>query len=222
MTIDAEFWHTRWRDGVTPWHQARPNRLLVGYFGLLGLAERAQVLVPLCGKAVDMRWLLERRHRVLGVELSEVAARAFFDDNGLRYEERREGRFLVLSGADVTILCGDVFDLESEHLSGVDAVYDRAALIALDAADRERYVAHLTQRLPEGVSQLLVTFEFDPARIDGPPFAVAPEEVRRRFGHRYAVRLLESAEVLHEQHNLRARGLDALTEHAFLLLDQRF
>ena len=38
----------------------------------LGLAKGAAVLVPLCGKSLDLVWLAEQGHAVIGVELAEA------------------------------------------------------------------------------------------------------------------------------------------------------
>ena len=219
MSTDAEFWHGRWQEGFTPWHEGRVNRCLERHFALLGLAEDALVLAPLCGKAVDMRWLLEQRCRVLGVELSPIAARAFFEDHGLRFEEREEGPFTVLEGERLSILCGDFFDLTAAHLAQVGAVYDRAAVGALDVPERGRYAALLCERLPVGVPQLVITLEYDRQRMEGPPFSVGDADMRRLYDTRYGLRTLESSDVLDDYPRFRERGLDALTEHAFLMLD---
>jgi len=170
---------------------------------------------------VDMRVLLEWRYRVLGVELSDIAARDFFEENGLRYQRRKEGAFEIFDGDDATILCGDVFDLGAQQLSQVDAVYDRAALIALDEPARDRYVRQLSALLPDGVPQLVVTLEYDEQRMDGPPFSVSPSEVQARYSHRYGVRSLGHSDVLDDEPRFRERGLDSLTEHAFLLIDAK-
>jgi thiopurine S-methyltransferase len=219
VSVDHEFWHGRWEEGFTPWHQGRVNRCLERHFSLLNLADDILVFVPLCGKAVDMRWLLEHRCRVLGIDLSERAAREFFADNGLRYAEREEGAFTVLEGAGATIFCGDVFELTDTHLAGIGAVYDRAALSALDEDDRRRYAAHLTRILPPGTAQLVITLDYDTSRMTGPPFAVTPDEMQRHYAGRFGIRLLDSSDVIHEEPRFRERGLDVLTEHAFLLLD---
>ena len=79
--MEAEFWLERWRDGRTHFHQSRVTPLLQKYWPSLALPAGSTVLVPLCGKSLDMLWLAEQRHRVLGVELSELAFTQFFSEH---------------------------------------------------------------------------------------------------------------------------------------------
>ena len=43
------------------------------------------VFVPMCGKSLDMVWFAEQGCRVIGVELSSLAAKDFFDELGLAF-----------------------------------------------------------------------------------------------------------------------------------------
>ena len=109
MSIDPEFWHGRWRDGNTPWHRPFPNERLDTHFGHLDVPDGGQVFVPLCGKAVDMAWLAARGWQVLGVELSPVAVRDFFAEQGIAASESIDGPFHARAGGGVRLLCGDFF-----------------------------------------------------------------------------------------------------------------
>lgn len=219
MPIDPDFWHGRWEDGNTPWHQPHPNARLAAHFSRLVVPDGGEVLVPLCGKSHDMRWLLERQYRVLGVELSELAVREFFHDHGLRVTEREHFGLPALEAPGIRILCADMFALTREHLSGVSAVYDRGALVALDESDQERYARMLCGLLPVGAEQLLVTLEYDTTRMQGPPFSIDEARVRSLYGDRFRIARVESGDVLDEEPHFRERGLEALTEHAFVLTD---
>ena len=53
--------------------------------------------------------------------------------------------------------------------------------------------------------------------MEGPPFSVGIEEVCRRFQNRRTVAVLESRDVIEQEHGLRQRGLTSLMEHAFLI-----
>lgn len=167
------FWHQRWEAGQIGFHEGKPNLHLERYAGVLG--EGTQVLVPLCGKAVDLAWLAARGHEVVGVELSPVAGEAFFAERGWTPERRREGPFLARRAGGVTILEGDVFGLDGEYA----AAWDRAALIALPAEVRARYAPNLRARVRGPI--LVVTFVYDQARRDGPPFSVGADEVRALY-----------------------------------------
>src|SRR5690348_18017582 len=79
----AEFWLERWREGRTGFHRDTPMPLLLRHWPALALPRGSRVLVPLCGKTLDMPWLAEQGHRVLGVELSPLAVEQFFAGQGL-------------------------------------------------------------------------------------------------------------------------------------------
>ena len=77
----AEDWQERWREGRIGWHQSGGHPGLQRHWPWTG----RRVLVPLCGKAVDLRWLAERGNAVVGVELSPLAVESFFAEQGLQY-----------------------------------------------------------------------------------------------------------------------------------------
>jgi thiopurine S-methyltransferase len=79
-------------------------------------------------------------------------------------------------------------------LGPVDAVYDRAALVALPASMRDRYIAHLTS-ITAKAPQLLICYEYDQSAMEGPPFSITGEEVLRYYAATYDAKLLASAEV---------------------------
>lgn len=215
--MEHDFWHDRWHRGLTPFHEGRVNPMLERHFERLQIEEDALVFVPLCGKAVDMRWIRERGRGVLGVELSSVAVRDFFREQGWESEEYQEPPFRRHEGAGVRLLCGDYFELRAEHLAGVTAAYDRAALIALPPEMRERYARRLLELLGPAVPVLLVTFEYPRGEIEGPPFSVDEAEVRAHFEPARRVHRLETREALDDAPGLAERGLTRLREHAFLL-----
>jgi thiopurine S-methyltransferase len=180
--MEAEFWRARWREGRIGFHLDRPNPHLVRHAAALfdGQAPGAQrILVPLCGKSVDLAWLAAREGApsVVGVELVEDAARAFFTEQGLPAHRTHDGPLVRWEGGTVEIVVGDFFDVTRAELGGFAACFDRAALVALPPATRPSYVAHLRSLLDPGARVLLVTFEHD-APGDEPPFSVPEPEVR--------------------------------------------
>jgi thiopurine S-methyltransferase (Se/Te detoxification family) len=200
----GEYWAERWREGRIGFHEGRPNRWLEQHLSRLG--ARRRVLVPLCGKAEDMALLASRGHQVVGVELVEDAARAFFAEHGLTPEQSAAGPFRVLEAGGVRILVGDFLATTPELLDGVDALYDRAALIALPLDLRKRYARHARSLLPAGAPGLLVTIEYPQALWEGPPFAVLPDEVRKLYGD---LEMAELGEGPADAPTLRAAGVHA-------------
>lgn len=192
--MDAEFWRAKWRDGQLGWHQPEAHPMLVRHLSALGLQEGARVFVPLCGKTLDIHWLLAAGLRVAGAELVEAAVEQLFAELGATPDVAAAGHLKRYSVEGLDVFVGDLFALDAATLGPVDAVYDRAALVALPPETRPRYAAHVAA-ITDAAPQLAVTFEYDQSRMDGPPFAVPEEEVRALYDAAYDVARLEAAEL---------------------------
>ena len=215
--MEPDFWHTRWQQNQIGFHQGEVNPYLPQHWNSLGVAAPARVLVPLCGKSLDLLWLREQGYTVEGVELSELAVRAFFEEQGVTPRCSQQGEFQVWESDGLRLWCGDFFKLGAGMLGPVDAVYDRAALIALPAPMRRQYVDHL-QILAGPLPHFLVTLVYPQAQMDGPPFSVDQAEVDSLFADRYAgTRPHACHDVLSESPQLQQRGLDRLDECVYLL-----
>lgn len=166
-----EPWIERWREGRIGWHEPDGNRSLHKHWRATG----RRVLVPMCGKSRDMLWLAMQGNEVVGIEVSDIAVRAFFDENGLEFAVDGD-KALVYRAKDVpiTIICGDYFAFDAH---GFDAHYDRGALVALPADERPAYAAHTNALLTSDALQLVITLEYEQELADGPPWSVAAEEV---------------------------------------------
>ena len=187
--MDPDFWRARWERCEIGFNQRAPHGFLAKH-GPSSLAGR--VMAPLCGKSVDMLWLRAAGHEVAGIELSAIACEAFFAENAIPVERRREGAFDVFRADGITLWCGDLFDAPDAAWEGIGSVYDRAALVALPPPLRARYAAVVGERArAAGAPILLVTYEHP--RGSGPPFSVSEDEVRRLYAG-FAVRRLESVE----------------------------
>lgn len=210
--MNEAFWHERWARNEIGFHLGEVNPYLLRHWPSLALPNGARVLVPLCGKSLDVAWLVEQGFAVVGVELSEKAVRAFFDEQRLVPQVERRGAFQRFVAGRLEILCGDVFALGAAELEGCVAIYDRAALIALPLALRQRYVDHLTSLMPTGAELLLVTVEYDQAEMSGPPFSVPQQEVVQLYAGRWQLELLARHDVLQQNWKFLQRGLSRLEE----------
>ena len=214
--MEKEFWLERWTRNEIGFHQADINPHLRRFWCEAAPAS-GRVFVPLCGKSRDLLWLRDQGHPVLGVELSALAAQAFFEENGQLPARHSSPPFESFEADGVEILCGDFFNLEATRLKDVTAVYDRAALVALPPGLRARYAAHLADILPPGTRLLLVTFDYEQGEMNGPPFAVSPTEVNALFAPFGPIRKLASSDALAENPRFRERGLTRIEEHVFLI-----
>jgi thiopurine S-methyltransferase len=216
--MDAQFWHERWEARQIGFHQDNIHVYLENFWPHLNIAPGTQVFVPLCGKSLDMLWLLEQELRVFGVELSPIAVAAFFSENGLTARQGQIKDFSCWEFGEVTLWCGDFFDLRPEQVAESGAVYDRASLIALPPAMRQRYAAHLADLLCPGTPILLVTLEYNQAQMHGPPFSVSAAEVAHLFGADFSIETLAGKDILAEESHFQSKGLTALHECAYKLI----
>lgn len=182
--MDPAFWLERWRQGRTAFHEGKPNALLAACFPRLYLRRGDRVFVPLCGKATDLDWIASQGNRVAGAELSQSAVKAAFERMGLVPRVENLGSHRRYTAENIEIFVGDIFDLSPETLGPVDAIYDRAALVALPGTMRPDYARHL-MALTNMAQQLLIAFDYDQSQMEGPPFSVGEEEIREHYGDRY-------------------------------------
>ncbi|NQD96065.1 thiopurine S-methyltransferase [Pseudomonas sp. CrR25] len=215
--MDEKFWQARWAQDQIGFHLERVNPYLVRHWPSLQLPPGARVLVPLCGKSLDLLWLAGQGYRVLGVELAEKALLDFFAEQQLQAEVTECGAFKVYRAGTLELWCGDFFALTAEDLADCVAFYDRAALIALPPAMREAYVAHLTATLGQGCAGLLVTLDYEQSLMDGPPFAVGDAEVQRCLGSAWQIEQLQQQDVLEQEWKFLRRGLRRLEEVVYRL-----
>jgi thiopurine S-methyltransferase len=215
--MNPEFWHARWERGEIGWHQDEINSHLLRYWPVLRPPASATVFVPLCGKTLDMLWLAGEGHRVLGVEISEIAVRELFAQHGLSPTVTEAGLFQRWQADELTLLCGDFFDLTAADLADIDVIYDRASLIALPPDRRPAYAEHLKAIAPAATPILLITLGYDQREMRGPPFSVHADEIAERFADRYEIDHLDSINALAESPGFRRRGLTALTESVWHL-----
>ena len=205
--MDTEFWKARWRANEIGWHEGRANALLAAHWPALGLAKGSIVFVPLCGKSADMAWLAAQGHHVIGVELSEIAVRDFFAENGLDPKRTSQDGFEVSSAGGIEIWRGDFFQLQRRHLTGVAGVYDRASLVAMPPTMQPAYAAKLTEIVPEAAPMLVLTFDYDQSLMAGPPFSVPTARVEALYGQQFTINELERRDALASRPDLQARGL---------------
>ncbi len=217
--MDPAFWKSRWESQQIAFHQPVPNEYLTRHVGQLTGSLEARVLVPLCGKSLDLTYLAGLGHHVVGVEVVEQAVFAFFADQRLAPRREVLGKVERFSVGGVEIFRADVFDMTRETLGPVEAVFDRAALIALPGSLRARYAPHVVSLLSPGARILLVALTYDEARMKGPPFCVPEAEVRQLYSQTCDIELLEESEGIDKPANARfvQRGAKSIVEQIFLL-----
>ncbi len=215
--MDNDFWHARWQSNQIGFHQNELNPYLVRYWPSLHLEPQSRVFVPLCGKTLDMIWLLDQGHAVLGNEISQLAVEAFFAEHRLTPAIRQETGFTRWTCDRIEILCGDFFELTPAASGRIDALYDRAALIALTPAQRARYAARIMEMLEPQTPGLLVTLDYEQQKMQGPPFAVSGNEVSNLYQEGFSVEQLAHTDIIEAQPQFREKGLNTLHESVYRL-----
>lgn len=189
-----DFWHQKWENNEIGFHLPDANPLLVKHFSTLNLKQGARVFLPLCGKTLDIAWLLAQGYRVAGAELSAIAIEDLFHSLNLIPTITKLGEITHYSATNIDMFVGDIFKVTPAMLGNVDAVYDRAALVALPDDMRKTYSTHL-MAVTNKVAQLLICFEYEQSVHAGPPFSICADEVERHYQAAYDSILLASEEI---------------------------
>ncbi|MGE6390779.1 thiopurine S-methyltransferase [Psychrobacter pacificensis] len=220
--MNPEFWHKRWQEKRIGFNQSAVNPLLTEYIDHLDLAVGSRIFVPLCGKSIDMVWLAAQGYDVVGVELVETAVQAFFAEQNIQpivsqHVENPDikcyqGQLVdVDEQRTITLWAADIFALTSTDLGTIDAIYDKAALIALPADMRPDYSEQI-RKVSDNAPQLLITLNYDQSKKDGPPFSINHEQVQQYYGSHYQICKLAS-----EPSSIGSMPDLKVTEHIWLL-----
>ncbi|MBB6522173.1 thiopurine S-methyltransferase [Pseudoteredinibacter isoporae] len=193
--MDAAFWHQVWKDRNIGFHQADVDPVLIKHIHHLNLKSGDRVFVPLCGKTKDIGWLLDQGYQVCGAELNEGAVIELFEFLGLSAKVKDMGEVKCYHSQNIDIFVGDIFSLQREPLGKVDAIYDRAALIALPPKMRKAYSQHLNA-LSNSATQLVVVYEYDPSLMEGPPFSIDSDEMYTLYGASHEVQCLPHSRLI--------------------------
>lgn len=220
--MEISYWRARWNNDKTGWHMTEVYPHLPSFWPLLQLKEDATVLVPLCGKSLDLLWLKNNGYRVIGVDVSHKAAENFFGEHRLDHQTYTKGPFTVYKHEDLSIWCGDFFKLKSGYLPKIDAIYDKAALIALPEDQRKDYAENVLTIGNASTQMLLNTFEYEQDEMSGPPFSVFRDELNELYGDHFTIELLHEESIMDSLVKFQQRGLSSyLIEKVYHLRPKR-
>ncbi len=215
--MEQTFWLEHWAANKIGFHRPETNPFLMRHWAAMDIDPADRVFVPLCGKSLDMVWLAEMGHEIVGVELSPLAIQDFFTEQGMPASSTRTNGFVRMQGEGITLFSGDFFKLGPSHVQPAGAVYDRGALIALPEEMRRLYVEKLAELAPAPV--LLITTDYDQNEMPGPPFAVSAAEVRVLYEDRYDIHALEGpVDILDQEPIFAERGVTQLAANVFRLV----
>ncbi|MFC5077713.1 Thiopurine S-methyltransferase [Vibrio thalassae] len=211
---DFELWHDKWAANKIGFHLEDVNPLLIKHWNEVKPSRVDSVFVPLCGKSEDLIWLAQLHDNVQGVELSQIAVRAFFAEHFYTpMVTPINGQFELYQFDELDIYVGDYF---TAPIKPVDLIYDRAALIAMPEDLRALYVDKLKQSLNPGGRILMITLDYVQSEMSGPPFSVPSNEIKDYFGEDYRLTLLERDEADSEHRRIK-QGLSRFAEEVWLV-----
>lgn len=192
--MDTDFWEQKWNRNEIGFHKSEANPLLVKYFDSLSLKKDERIFIPLCGKTLDIFWLIKNGFKVVGVELVEIAIEQLFQENNIDFKVLQENNFKHYYAKNLDIYVGNFFDLSKDILGKVDAIYDRAAIVALPEDMRNGYSLHLKE-VTNNAPQLVITFDYNQSERQGPPFSVSEDEINKHYKSFYNISILESSDI---------------------------
>jgi thiopurine S-methyltransferase len=192
---ENNLWLERWKNREIGFDQVEANSFMMKYFERLNLEKGVHVLVPLCGKSVDISWLLSEGYAVTGIELSETAVLELFEGLGITPSISKVGEVTLYSMDNLKIFVGDIFKVTEEMIGKVDAIYDRAALVALTLEWRIKYSRHLRE-ITKNAPQLLVSIEYEQTSTLRSPYSVDADEILQVFSKYYSINLLAREEIV--------------------------
>lgn len=193
--MDAEFWLDKWQHNQIGFHKSEANPLLIKHINALALNKGDRIFLPLCGKTLDIGWLIEKGFRIVGAELSELAIEQLFTQLDLEPTIEQLANLRLYSADNIDIFVGNIFDLTRDMIGDVDAVFDRAALVALPEDMRKTYTKHVID-VTSCAPQLLLTFEYGVSDVAGPPHSIPQDEVVALYGNHYHLQTLEPFDIV--------------------------
>ena len=188
--MKAEFWHRLWDRNEIGFHNEYVNKLFLENFPKLELKKHSRIFIPLCGKTVDIKWLLDNNYKVVGIELNEKAVNELFNYLKLKPTVKKVNNLILYSALNIDIFLGDIFQLDIKILDKIDMIYDRGAIVALPSEMRKNYTSHLIN-ITEAALQLIITYEYNQNIMKGPPFSVEESQLKNYYNDYYNFKLLE-------------------------------
>ncbi|XP_043921204.1 thiopurine S-methyltransferase isoform X2 [Protopterus annectens] len=219
--IKVDEWLNRWENKQTPFHMNEAHKMLKKYVDvMLNGKDHLRILFPLCGKAVDMKWLADLGHKIVGIEVSEKAILEFFTEQSVSYSKEAvsdvPGATLFKSSdGKISIYCCSIYDVSSSFIGKFDGIWDRGSLVAISPCDRQRYSELMLSLMEDDCCYLLEAFDYDPRLHKGPPFFVPFSAIEELYGSTCNIKFLEAADMLTDRQ--REWGLDYFIQNIYMI-----
>ncbi|XP_072026650.1 probable thiopurine S-methyltransferase [Amphiura filiformis] len=194
-------WVTQWENGRTKFHKSAVHPMLLKHIDrLVEGKDKPRFYLPLCGKSVDLKWLLDRGYAVIGCEIAELGIQQFFEEHDIKYKTEKmteiEGTVYKGTDDDITIYSCDFFKLTSAIMSKVDCIWDRGSMAAINPEDRQKYSEVIIELMKPDSRYLLDMFQLEHHTFAGPPHNFEPEDAQKLYGTKCTVEHLENVNVM--------------------------
>lgn len=219
--MEISYWQSRWKEKKIGWHLDKVYPLLPKVWPQVSVNGNARVLVPLCGKSLDMIWLAEQGCDVRGVEVSASALREFRDLYPSTFTVSESHGFTIYKSEKMELWEGDFLKFPATAISSPDLVYDKAAMVALPPEMRPAYSRKVLELCCKKTKILLQTFDYVQEEMNGPPFSVTEKEVQNHFGDHFELTLMHEQSKLELLNKFRRRGLTSKLKEKLYLLEPR-
>ncbi|RXG67971.1 Thiopurine S-methyltransferase [Armadillidium vulgare] len=145
------FWEKLWSTKLTPFHQKEVCPFLLKNSSNLNFASPKRVFIPLCGKALELKWFYDQGFEVVGVELISIPVEEFFKEQNLSFKIRELPWAKVYESSDqrIKIYVADIFSVEPEEVGKFDVIWARADYTIVKIAEREKYSKLMKQLCKE-------------------------------------------------------------------------
>ena len=197
-----EGWKEKWKQGMFSWHRSEVSKTLKKYLSDLTRGEpNVSILVPWCGKSLDIPWLCSEGYNVVGIELSEIAAQMLFQENDIPYSVSKEGKLTIYQAQDrkLKVITGNYYEVTPEIAGKFEAVWDVNAFGAVMPDNRQKYTSILMSMLKPKARVLLSNWEYGEVVRDRAPFSLPCALVKELFQKEFEVTFLEKSNEFAEQ-----------------------
>lgn len=220
--MELSYWQSRWRKNKIGFHMPEGYPGLKKFWNHLDIPDHPVVLVPLCGKAIDMIWMEEQGATVIGVEISEKAILDFLKENSRDYKTSSFADFTIYQSGNIQLWCGDFIKLPEHKLPKINLIFDKAALVALPPKLRVSYFYKIKELTGNSTNILLHHFEYPQDQMPGPPFSVSEKEIKDALSASFSINLLESNNLNPENYpKFQRRGLISPIVEQLLFLEPK-
>lgn len=208
-------WEDCWSVGKTFFHRSAYHPMLVEHIEkLINGRSNLVIFIPLCGKSLDIKYLYDLGHTVVGVEGAKSPIEEFFGEHNLEFTKSDcpsvNGSVYKNGDNRIRIYHGDMFDFNGKDEVKFSGVWDRGSFGAINKTDRPKYVELLTSMVTEDCQYLLNTYDYNPEQFSGPPHCFTDEEMLGYWGHKWNITRIHYEDVNND--SKREKGVEYFNE----------